>query len=370
MTDFGSTPLSDTTIGANQIPMSAVYPPGNNGAPIAMQGGTASTDGNGFTSAPGVVELADSGGVNKAFISSGGALKVDGSATTQPVSGTVSISNLPGTQPVSAASLPLPTGAATVAKQPALGTAGAPASDVLSVQGIASMTAFKVDGSAVTQPVSGTVTANAGTNLNTSTLALEAGGNLASANTHLANIDADSASIATNTGTLAGAISGGKMQAAVASALPAGSNTIGNVEAIQSGTWTVQPGNTPNTSAWLVQDVAGATGGATTYHLVSASGTNATNVKSSAGLLYGFSVSNTNAAARYLHLYNVSGAPTVGTTVPTSTIQIPGNATVIRAYPVGATYGTGIAFGASTGAGDTDSGSIGAGDLVIDLEYK
>jgi len=39
--------------------------------------------------------------------------------------------------------------------------------------------AAKVDGSAVTQPVSGTVTANAGTNLNTSTLALEAGGNLA-----------------------------------------------------------------------------------------------------------------------------------------------------------------------------------------------
>lgn len=54
----------------------------------------------------------------------------------------------------------------------------------------ANTTAWKVDGSAATQPVSGTfwqttqpvsgtVTANAGTNLNTSTLALEAGGNLA-----------------------------------------------------------------------------------------------------------------------------------------------------------------------------------------------
>jgi hypothetical protein len=40
-------------------------------------------------------------------------------------------------------------------------------------------TAVKVDGSAVTQPVSGSVTANAGTNLNTSALALESGGNLA-----------------------------------------------------------------------------------------------------------------------------------------------------------------------------------------------
>lgn len=62
---------------------------------------------------------------------------------------------------------------ATAAKQPALGTAGSASTDVITVQGITSMTALKVDGSAVTQPVSGTVTANAGTNLNTSALALD-----------------------------------------------------------------------------------------------------------------------------------------------------------------------------------------------------
>ena len=45
------------------------------------------------------------------------AVKVDGSATTQPISGSVSVSNLPATQPISAASLPLPTGAATSALQ-------------------------------------------------------------------------------------------------------------------------------------------------------------------------------------------------------------------------------------------------------------
>jgi len=135
---------------------------------------------------------------------------------TQPISGSVSIT---GTAAVSAASLPLPTGAATAAKQPALGAAGTPSADVLTVQGATSMTALKVDGSGVTQPVSGsvsisgtaavsgpltdtqlratavpvsgtfyqatqpisgTITANAGTNLNTSALALETGGNLAS----------------------------------------------------------------------------------------------------------------------------------------------------------------------------------------------
>lgn len=58
--------------------------------------------------------------------------------------------------PVSAASLPLPTGASTAAKQPALGTAGTPSSDVITIQGVSSMTAVKVDNSAVTQPVAGT----------------------------------------------------------------------------------------------------------------------------------------------------------------------------------------------------------------------
>lgn len=39
----------------------------------------------------------------------------------------------------------------------------------------------------------------------------------------------------------------------VSGALPAGANTIGAVT--QSGTWTVQPGNTANTTAWLVRQV-------------------------------------------------------------------------------------------------------------------
>lgn len=85
---------------------------------------------------------------NQANVTGANALKVDNSGVTQPIS---------------AVSLPLPTGAATVAKQPALGTAGSASTDVLSIQGIASMTPLKVDGSGVTQPVSGTITANAGT---------------------------------------------------------------------------------------------------------------------------------------------------------------------------------------------------------------
>src|SRR5581483_3083140 len=113
--------------------------------------------------------------------------------TAVPVSGTF----WPATQPVSASSLPLPTGASqehtTAASphavrltdgvaffkpttpsdtQPVSGTfwqATQPVSGTVTAnQGAAGVTAWKVDGSAVTQPVSGTVSVNvlpAGTNL-------------------------------------------------------------------------------------------------------------------------------------------------------------------------------------------------------------
>lgn len=62
-------------------------------------------------------------------------------------SGTWNVTNISG-------SISLPTGASTAAKQPALGTAGTASADVITIQGIASMTAVKVDGSGVTQPIS------------------------------------------------------------------------------------------------------------------------------------------------------------------------------------------------------------------------
>lgn len=152
---------------------------------VKLTWGTDGTANDASASNPVPVTLANTG-------ANATAVKVDGSAVTQPVSlasttitgtvaatqsGTWNVTNISGT-------VSLPTGAATAAKQPALGTAGSASADVISVQGIASMTALKTDGSAVTQPVSGTVSA------------------------------------------------------------------------AQSGTWTVQPGNTANTTAWKVDGSA------------------------------------------------------------------------------------------------------------------
>lgn len=89
-----------------------------------------------------------------AALGASGGLKISGSGTALPVEGEF----FQATQPVSADALPLPAGAATADKQPAIGTAGAASSDVVTIQGVAGMTPLEVDGSGVTQPVSGPVT--------------------------------------------------------------------------------------------------------------------------------------------------------------------------------------------------------------------
>lgn len=103
-------------------------------------------------------------GTNLHAVIDSGSITVANATLAVTQSGTWNINNISGT-------ISLPTGAATSAKQPALGSAGTPSADVLTVQGAVGMIALKVDGSGTTQPVSGTVTANIGT---TNGLALDA----------------------------------------------------------------------------------------------------------------------------------------------------------------------------------------------------
>ena len=77
------------------------------------------------------------------------------------------------TQPVSVISLPLPSGAATEAKQPALGTAGASSTDVITVQGIAGGVAQPV--TIATLPALATGTNTIGAISNTSFAATQSG---------------------------------------------------------------------------------------------------------------------------------------------------------------------------------------------------
>lgn len=141
--------LTDAQLRATPVPVSGT---------VTASNASVSTTGTAVPASATMIGGSDGTNLRAVKVSTTGVVSVDGSAVTQPIS---------------VVSLPLPTGAATSAKQPTLGTAGTASADVITVQGIASMTALKVDGSATTQPISGTVTANAGTNLNTSLLALD-----------------------------------------------------------------------------------------------------------------------------------------------------------------------------------------------------
>ncbi len=178
-------------------------------------------------------------GGNSAIVSAGGALKVDGSAVTQPISGTIT-ANI-GTSGFLAldatlAKLTIAQGAATGTNTQALAgaiaTTAAPTYTTATINPLSLTTAgaLRVDGSAVTQPVSGTVSITANSAIN------------------LAQI----AGVATSTGN--GIAGTGVQRVTIAS-----DNAAFSVNAVQSGTWTVQPGNTANTTAWLVNDSSNGT---------------------------------------------------------------------------------------------------------------
>lgn len=130
---------------------------------------------------------------------------------------------------------------------------------------------------------------------------------------------------------------------------------------------------TPGTTN-AVRNTAGTTGGATPYKLISAASTNATSVKASVATLYGIQVYNTNAAARYLKLYNKASAPTVGTDTPVKVITIPGSTigagSNVSIPSVGVAFGTGLAFALTTGAADSDTGAVAANEIITNLDYN
>lgn len=136
---------------------------------------------------------------------------------------------------VDVTSCALPTGAATAAKQPALGTAGTASADVISVQGIASMTPVQVS-----QATAGNLncTEASASAIKTAVEALDnaVDGNYLNVNVNVAGTDAVSGS-GTATGAIrvelptngTGVIATVGAVTAITNALPAGTNAIGKL---------------------------------------------------------------------------------------------------------------------------------------------
>lgn len=180
---------------------------------------------------------------------------------TQPISGSVSVSNFPATQAISAVSLPLPTGASTSALQTTGNTS------LSNIDGkLPALVGGRVptDGSGVVQPVSGTFWQ----------ATQPVSGPLTDAELRLTPVPVSLAGTVPVSGTVnqgnAGVqkwlVDGSGVTQPVSAAslpLPTGASTEATLASIlaqlqatiavtQSGTWTVQPGNTANTTAWKV----------------------------------------------------------------------------------------------------------------------
>lgn len=114
-------------------------------------------------------------------------------------------------------------------------------------------------------------------------------------------------------------------------------------------------------------------GGLSISKVIGAGSTNATSIKASAGQVFGWYISNKNAAQMFVKFYNKASAPTVGTDTPVMTLAIPGNATGVAANvfnSIGIAFSTGIAMAITTGSADNDNTGISAGDVIVNTFYK
>jgi predicted histidine transporter YuiF (NhaC family) len=86
--------------------------------------------------------------------------------------------------------------------------------------------------------------------------------------------------------------------------------------------------------------------------------------------LFGVIINNVGAGARYVKLYNLAIAATVGTTTPAMTIPVGATTYVHLEWNKGVDFTAGISLGATTGIADADTGAPGANDVVVHLLYK
>lgn len=123
-----------------------------------------------------------------------------------------------------------------------------------------------------------------------------------------------------------------------------------------------------NVSGGVTIQPSASFGHATTHTNISASGTNATLVRSSSINVAFIHAVNTSSLARYLKLYNLGVSPTVGTSNPFFNYLIPpASALNIDFGFAGLRLTTGLAYAITGGQALLDTTSVNAGDVVINI---
>ena len=88
--------------------------------------------------------------------------------------------------------------------------------------------------------------------------------------------------------------------------------------------------------------------------------------KASAGVLYGVTFSNANAATRYFQVFNSTTVP-ADTTVPVIVAACPALSTITLEWPKGRFFSTGIAW---CGSSTQSTKTIGSTDFLADVNFK
>jgi hypothetical protein len=141
------------------------------------------------------------------------------------------------------------------------------------------------------------------------------------------------------------------VSATIDSALPSGTNTIGNV------------GLVPIT-----------TGGLSIYSFLSTAAVQAANIKGSAGQVYSIELFNVGSTAQYVRLYNQATSP--GSTDTANIVWrgiIPGNtagAGFVKTWPQGLALGTGIGIRVTGAIADNDNTALAANTIIGNVTYK
>jgi hypothetical protein len=93
-------------------------------------------------------------------------------------------------------------------------------------------------------------------------------------------------------------------------------------------------------------------------------------VKTSAGMVYGWFMTNLASSTRYIKFYNLAAASvSVGSTTPVMTIPLEADQAANVSFPMGLVFDTAICVAATTGVADADTGAPGANEVVVNIFY-
>ncbi len=199
-------------------------------------------------------------------------------------------------------------------------------------------------------PVSGTVTANAGTGTQAVSIAATQAVNLA---------QVGAAAVALGQATMASSLP--VVVASNQTAIPVSGTVTAN-----AGTGTLAVSLAANQTT--VQNPQ-TSGGLSIYRVLWPGNATGVTIKTSAGQLYGGYIFNVATTVRFVKLYNKATAPSVGTDTPAMTLCLPAGGGATFNWDKGVAFGTGIGIGVTTLVGDSDTTAPSANDVTINLFY-